>query len=103
MSRSYKKHPYCTETQDGRRYNMKRHMNHVFRRFMKMLDDEGAQPKNLSKRITERWDICDYKWRESKEQAAAWWKSQPEGSYWKNKYPTLESYLKEWEKWYKRK
>ena len=100
MSRSYRKNPII-------KYGgwiSKREANHKFRQYLKRLDDEGALPKNLSKRITESWDINDIVDRCSKEQAVYWYNYHSQDNGWfQEKYPTLEDYLADWEKWYRRK
>ena len=56
--------------------------------------------------MTESWDICDYRWRMTREDAIHWYKyySNYEASaYFKKRYPTLEAWLKYWDKCYRRK
>ena len=80
MSRSYKKNPYVTDGYGGDR--------------------------NQHKKMTESWDICDYKWRMTREQAIEWYKYYSHysaSSYFKKRYPTLKAWLKYWEKCYVRK
>lgn len=100
MSRSYKKHPIIKY---GGFIN-KRLANHRVRQYMKRFDDEGALPKSFSKRIVETWDINDIKDRMSKEEAINFWKKTYNNNWWfREKYPTVEDYLKDWEEWYRRK
>jgi len=99
MSRSYKKHPVLK----GGRWLSKRNANHKYRMYLKKLDDEGGLPLNLSKRITDSYDICDIRMRETREEAIHFWNEHKEETWLIKRYPTLESYLKDWEKWYKRK
>ena len=100
MSRSYKKHPYVTDHSQGTK-SMKRIANRTVRRRLK--NDEDMPARLQHKKMTESWDICDYKWRTTREQAIQWYLYECDNSYIKKHYPTLESYLNYWEKCHRRK
>lgn len=104
MSRSYKKNPYVTDGYGGDRKQDKRIANRKVRRRLK--DDEDMPTRLQHKKMTESWDICDYKWRMTREQAIEWYKYYSHYSasaYFKKRYPTLEVWLKYWDKCYRRK
>ena len=103
MSRSYKKNPYVT---DHKRRSTKQSKRLANRRVRRRLYDEDALGRIQHKKYTESWDICDYKWRMSREEAIEWYESEGFGiasGYFKERYPTLELWLEYWEKCYKRK
>ena len=100
MSRSYKKNPYVTDHSQGTK-SMKRIANRRVRRRLKEDEDMPARLKH--KKMTESWDICDYKWRTTREQAIQWYLYECDNPYIKKRYPTLESYLNYWEKCHRRK
>ena len=108
MSRSYKKNPYVTDNSNGRRKFSKRHANHRVRQRVSMDDELPARLQH--KKMTCSWDICDYRWRMTRQEAIQWYKEELEwqknkGSlkYFLKRYPTLEAWLKYWEKCYRRK
>ena len=103
MSRSYKKNPYVT---DHKRRSTKQSKRLANRRVRRRLCDEDTLGRVQHKKYTESWDICDYKWRMSREEAIEWYESEGFGmasGYFKERYPTLELWLEYWEKCYKRK
>lgn len=101
MSRSYKKNPVVTDNK-GSKYG-KRQANQRFRRQINLDDDMPARPRH--KKYTESWDICDYKSRMTRQEAIEWYYTTIKyaSSYFKKHYPTLEAWLKYWEKCYRRK
>lgn len=108
MSRSYKKNPVATDNSNGRRKINKRHANHRVRQRISMDDELSARLQH--KKMTCSWDICDYRWRMTRQEAIQWYKEELEwqknkGSlkYFLKRYPTLEAWLKYWEKCYRRK
>ena len=105
MSRSYKKNPYVTDGYGGDRKANKRIANRKVRRRVNTMDDD--MPARLQhKKMTESWDICDYKWRMTREEAIHWFNERMTDEateYFKKRYPTLEAWLKYWEKCYRRK
>ena len=103
MSRSYKKNPYVTDKSAGTK-SMKRIANRTVRRRVK--NDEDMPARLPHKKMTESWDICDYRWRMTRADAIHWYKNEMEheaSTYFKKRYPTLEAWLKYWDKCYRRK
>ena len=104
MSRSYKKSPWVTDHTRRTTKESKRLANRIVRRRLKRGED---MPSRLPHRkMTETWDICDYRWRMSEEQAIEWYNhySEDEASdYFKKHYPTLEDWLEYYKKCYVRK
>lgn len=104
MSRSYKKNPYVTEHKRGTTKQLKREANQSFRRQISCDEDMPARPAH--KKYTESWDICDYKWRMTRAEAIEWYETRtvydPQG-YYAKRWPTLESWLKYWDKCHRRK
>lgn len=104
MSRSYKKNPYVT---DHKRRSTKQSKRLANRRVRRRLRDEDTLGRIQHKKYTESWDICDWKWRMSREEAIEWYKQctaeESWGAYFIKRFPTLEDWLKYWEKYYKRK
>lgn len=99
MSRSYKKNPFVTDCGKGRSY-AKRMANHIFRR---MIAEEEDMPSHPSfKKYSCSWNICDYKWRMTEEEAIEWYETEASNGF-KKRYPTLELWLKYWDKCYRRK
>ena len=104
MSRSYKKNPFVTDGYGGDRKQNKRIANRTVRRRLK--DDEDMPARLPHKKMTESWDICDYRWRMTREDAIHWYENEMEhkaSAYFKKRYPTLEAWLKYWDKCYRRK
>lgn len=105
MSRSYKKNPYVTDNSNGRRKTSKRMANHKVRRIVRTMDED--MPARLQhKKMTCSWDICDYRWRMTREDAIRWYNNEmanEASEYFKKHYPTLEAWLKYWDKCYRRK
>ena len=103
MSRSYKKNPYVT---DHKRRSTKQSKRLANRRVRRHLCGEDTLGRIQHKKMTESWDICDYRWRMTKEDAIHWYKNEMEheaSAYFKKRYPTLEAWLKYWDKCYRRK
>ena len=104
MSRSYKKNPYVTDHTRRSTKQSKRIANRIFRRKLSYEEDMPARPQH--KKVTESWNICDYKWRMTREEAIEWYMTRTEyepSGWWAKRYPTLEAWLNYWEKCYKRK
>ena len=103
MSRSYKKNPFVTDHSQGTK-SMKRIANRVVRRRLK--NEEDIPTRLKPKKMTESWYICDYRWRTTKEEAIVWFKEEVQNNpngYFAIHFPTVEDYLKYWEKWHRRK
>lgn len=104
MSRSYKKNPYVTDHKRGTTKSLKRLANHSFRQQISCDEDMPARPAH--KKYTDSWTISDYSWRMTREEAIEWYKykmEQEASEYFKKRYPTLNAWLKYWEKCYRRK
>ena len=104
MSRSYKKNPYVT---DHKRRSTKQSKRLANRRVRRRINNEDTLGRIQHKKYTESWDICDYKWRMSKEEAIRIYERRTKDNSWtgyllKN-YPTLKDWLNYWEKCHKRK
>ena len=95
MSRSYKKNPFATDHSRGTKY-MKRLANHKVRRVIKNSEDLPSKLKH--KKMTESWNICDYKWYSTEKDAIDWYINKCNNKYIRGKYPTLETYLNYWAK-----
>lgn len=94
MSRSYKKHP---RVKDAANKGMKKFANKKVRHIKNIPNGKAY------KKVFESWDISDYNWIWTKEQAIETYNSAPDDSWIKKHYETLEKYLMYWEKCTKRK
>lgn len=96
MSRSYKKHPWCTDGRDGR-VIPKRFANKAVRRYKHKLANGKAYKKLFCS-----WEIHDYisrwPWQEAKKEY-----EEDSSDWWKEACPTLKDFYKYWSKWYRRK
>ena len=104
MSRSYKKNPYVTDHTRKVSKKNKRIANHSFRQQIAKVEDMPA--RTAHKKMTESWNICDYRWRMTREDAIRWYENEMKheaSTYFKKRYPTLEAWLKYWDKCYRRK
>ena len=100
MSRSYKKNPFVTDHRRGTTKGLKRLANRTVRRHVNEMED---MPSRLPhKKMTETWNIHDYSWRMTREEAIEWYKYEA-SEYFKEHYPTLEAWLNYWEKCHRRK
>lgn len=103
MSRSYKKHPYVTDHHVKTSKKRKRFANKTIRQD-KTFDMNGSSYK---KRYCS-WDICDYRYQWTREEAIKEWYEEESDHYdgyaWKHKrFSSLEEWLNYWEKCVKRK
>lgn len=98
MSRSYKHNPFLTD--NGNSGYSKRIANRICRRKLKNV--YSAPSRSYFKRLTDSWEICDWKWRETREEAIEWYLHEAPDVY-HEMYPTLEDWLNEWAKWHRRK
>ena len=94
MSRSYKKHPIC---KDPANKFMKRYANKKVRRTADIPSGKAY------KKVFESYDISDYQWIWTRQEAIAEWKNASPDSWKKTRFETLEKYLIYWEKCVKRK
>lgn len=93
MSRSWKKHPYCTDGRPGSTKESKKFANKKVRNTD--LEELPSKGKGYRK-VSETYDIHDWINRWTKEEAIENWEKAKEGTYWKNK--TFEDYMNYWEK-----
>ena len=99
MSRSYKKNPYVTDHKRKSTKQSKRLANRIVRR--RVNQDEDMPARLHHKKMTESWNICDYRWRMTEAEAIEWYNYRSDNeasSYFLKHYPTLESWLKYWKK-----
>ena len=92
MSRSYKKHPYCTN--NSHRAFAKRQANKKIRKYKKKIWNGGS-----FKHLYCSWEICDWKKRYPWKTARAEYKNFLKSYY----YLTPEEYYRRWIKIYKNK
>lgn len=90
MSRSYKKQPYNCDgnsARSGKKFANKK---------VRQLDIEALPPKgNAYKKVYEQYDIRDWIYRWTWEEALAWYRKHPE-QY--SKYPTEKDFYRYWYK-----
>lgn len=98
MSRSYKRNPI---SKDGgsRKKESKRLANKVVRNY----EDMPRRARKAYKKVFCSWDIADYVSRYTLKQAIEDYYEWDEDSWFRKQYPTLESYIENWKKWYLRK
>ena len=101
MSRSYKKQPVVNDHKRKSTKQNKQIANRIVRRRNKNL--MSISSRAYYKRMTETWDITDYAWRWTKEQAIHEYTNNSLNKYIYKEYPTLEAWLDYWEKCCKRK
>ena len=98
MSRSYKKNPFVTDKNNkriGKRLAKKR-----VRKLALSEDALGGSKSAQYKKVYPQYDICDYCWYWTKEDAIKDWQ---ETERLQQLYPTLELFLEYWAKCSKRK
>ena len=103
MSRSLKKSPWIVDHHAKTSKERKKYANKTIRQD-KNFDISGSDYKKRS----ESWDICDYRWLWTKEEAIqSWYEEESEyytGYAWRHeKYASLEEWLSYWAKCVKRK
>lgn len=104
MSRSYRKNPIL---KDGGRSSKKNKQlaNRKVRRELNRDVSEESLSKVQPKKMYESYDVNDWISRYTKEEAEADYynRNRLHGEWFYEKYPTLEDWLKYWEKTYRRK
>lgn len=103
MSRSFKKHPFVTDNGDTKKN--KQIANRKFRRTaqsVRNMDEFICAAKSIHKKHSESWDIRDYAWRMTKQEAIDWYNTQAT-EYVLKHYPTLDKWLNYWAKCHVRK
>ena len=96
MSRSYKKHPFCTDGHRKSTQKSKKNANKTVRHYKKGLPNGTAYKKLFCS-----YDIHDYISRWSWEEARLSYLKN--NSYWQDDFLTLEDFYQFWKKYYKRK
>ena len=94
MSRSYKKHPFV---KDPANKGMKRCAN------KKVRHTKDIPNGKAYKKVFESWEISDYEWIWTKEDAIRDYQKADSNSWIKRHFETLEKYLIYWEKCVRRK
>ena len=100
MSRSYRRNHFVKDHNKGQ----KDLANRKLRRTNKLTPLKGGDYKKYS----EQWDICDFNWSWTREDAIAKWYEEEADHYkgmdWRHEsFGTLEKWLNYWEKCVKRK
>jgi len=94
MSRSYKKHPICSDGKAGSTKRSKRIAN------SKVRNTEGKYNRKEYKKLFCSWNIHDYisrwTWFEAK-------KAYEEDSAWRKRFPTIKEFHRYWYKCYRAK
>lgn len=101
MSRSYHKYHVCKDHNKGQKQIANRHLR---RNENKLFPLKGGNYK----KFYPQWDICDWCWRWTREEAIEdWYVEEAEhfkGYAWRHeRYQTLENWLSYWAKCVKRK
>lgn len=96
MSRSYKKNPWVNNHKRKSTKENKQIANRRVRRMNKNLD--WAQSASYYKRQTDSWDITDYCWRWTREEARQEYECGKLSNYIYSEYPTVADWLNYWEK-----
>ena len=94
MSRSYKKYNIV---KDPSAKGMKKYANKKVRRTKNVPNGKAY------KKVFESWNISDYQWIWTREEAIETYNEAPADSWIKKHFETLEKYLIYWEKCVKRK
>ena len=100
MSRSYKKKPYATDNSKSK--EKKRVANSHVRSAVK--GNEEYLPQNSDyKKIHESWNIHDYEFFRTKEQALEWYNKYKDEPNVKKLYPNEKAVVRWWYKCYRNK
>lgn len=101
MSRSYKKHYRTKDHNKGQKQKANQHLRRGKNKYLNL---KGGDYKKLYP----QWEICDWNWRWTREEAIESWYEEESDHYtgmtWRHdRYKTLENWLSYWEKCVKRK
>ena len=99
MSRSYKHSSFVVDNKGHnlRRRYFKRYHNKAIRN--KLNNSDELMQGSIHKKYTNSWDICDYRWYWSEEQAVIDYYQRYNEQWWfRENYPTLEDWLKHYNK-----
>lgn len=106
MSRSYRKNPILKDGGKSSKGNKRIANKNIRRRLNRNITDDSFS-KIYPKKMYESWDINDYVSRYTREQAIQRYQDRclhGDCSEWfYEKYPTLEDWLREWEKDFRRR
>lgn len=100
MSRSYKKHPYCTDGSTPGTKNSKRIANKKVRRCKNKIANGKSYKKLFCSYEIHDW-ISRWTWEEAKADYYNLDLTSPWN--WQDDYPTIKDFYKHWMKNYKRK
>lgn len=102
MSRSYKKNPVVTDGSSGSTQHSKKIANRKLRRHLNNSDEllQGSKYK----RHSESYEIHDWKFRYTWEDAKEYYEIYYDREDWiRKEYPTIKDYYRWWVKTYRRK
>ena len=91
MSRSYKKNPFVNDHKCRTTKHNKQIANRIFRRNKSELYQGSAYKKCYCS-----WNISDYGWRWTKEEAIDFYLNGPHNEWAQTHYETVEDYLQYW-------
>lgn len=86
MSRSYKKNPYVTDNSKGRKGHGRPMKAYAAKKVRHYKDMPTTGSRSFYKKVFCSYEICDYKWRLTKEQAILDWHEE------EKEYPCWHSY-----------
>lgn len=91
MSRSYKKNPWVTDHKAGTTKDTKKFANKTVRHKKNLPSGKAAYRK-----VFESWNICDYKYMWTWEEAKKKWEESDKDDHIKRRFPDLKSYYRYW-------
>lgn len=97
MSRSYKKSPWVN---DHKAKSTKRNKQ-IANKKVRQSDEEMS--RSSYKKISESWDISDFRWYWTKKEAKSEYENGLLSNYIYKHYPTIQKWLNYWEKCCRRK
>ena len=97
MSRSYKKNPYLTDNSTSK-FGKKL----ANKRVRMKLKNKLLQNSDY-KKLTESYEICDFKFFSTRQDALNWYYAHQDDEYIKRMYPTEKEVLAQWYRCYKGK
>lgn len=90
MSKSYKRHPVCKDSSNTCNKKDKRSANKKVRKYTLSLTGKSKDYKKIS----ESWDISDYRF---------WMSSESYAENWEEMFSSKEEAIQKWKKYYRRK
>lgn len=94
MSRSYKKHPWVTDHNANTTQEKKKFAN------KKVRNTEDLPNGSAYKKVSESYDICDWKHFQSKEEMLEEYEKNKDDPWFQKLYPTLKHWIRYWRKIY---